>query len=540
MNQLHPGESLSVWLDNYDLPTFEPLNENLNVDVCIVGGGIAGLTTAYSLMKEGKSVCVLESFEIGSGQTGRTTAHGSAVLGTRYEDLEMYHSEEGTRLIAQSHTAALDRIETIVHREKIECELERLTGYLFQGENSESDVLMREHHAVRRAGLIYAKMLDNAPLTNFKTGHCLAFPRQLQFHPGKYLAGLAKAIVEGGGRIFTHTHAVEFHNRDFAAVKTQSGHIVTASSLVVATNTPVNDIFAIHTKQAPYRTYAIGFHVIKDSVAKGLYWDTSDPYRYIRLEKVSESEGANSEKYDLLIIGGEDHKTGQENHPEHSFAKLEEWARSRFSTIVNLVYRWSGQVMEPVDGIGFLGHNPLDRDNVYVITGDAGNGITHSTIGAMIVTDQIMKRENPWEELYNPSRISLLSTPNYFSENLNVAAQYGKWLTLSPKPNIDDLRINEGTVFRDGMGMVAVYKNSTGVAEYMSAACPHLGGVVSWNNVEKSWDCPCHGSRFDCHGKVLEGPAVQDLKRLDSDEFIEPDFIPVEQPFPRVTDVPII
>ncbi len=533
MNQLHPGESLSAWLDTHDMPTFDPLKNNINVDVCVVGGGIAGLTTAYLLMKEGKSVCVLEAFELGSGQTGRTTAHASAVLGTRYFDLEMYHSEEGTRLIAQSHTAALDRIEQIVHKEKIDCNLERLSGYLFQGESAEPDTLMREHTAARRAGLIYAKMLENAPLTQFKTGPCLSFPRQLQLHPLKYIAGLAKCIVDGGGKIFTHSPAVEFYNRDFAAVKTQSGAIVTCSSLVVATNTPVNDVFAIHTKQAPYRTYVIGFHVIKDSIAKGLYWDTDDPYHYIRTESYND-------KYDLLIVGGEDHKTGQEAHPENCHQRLEDWARSRFPTIVDLAYRWSGQVMEPVDGIGFLGHNPLDRDNVYVITGDAGNGITHSTIGAMIVTDQIAQRENPWEDLYNPSRISLLSTANYVRENLNVAGQYGKWLSLSPKPDIEDLRLNEGRIFRDGMAMVAVYKNQAGVAHYMSAACPHLGGVVSWNNVEKSWDCPCHGSRFDCYGKVLEGPALHDLKPLDSSDFVEPDYIPLEQQYPRITDVPII
>lgn len=533
MNQLHPGESLSAWLDTHEMPIFESLKENINVDVCIVGGGIAGLTTAYLLIKEGKSVCVLEAFELGSGQTGRTTAHASAILGTRYFDLELYHSEEGSRLIAQSHTAALDRIEQIVNKEKIDCHLERVSGFLFQGENSEADILMREHTATRRAGLIYAKMLDNAPLTQFKTGPCLSFPRQLQLHPLKYISGLAKCITGGGGKIFTHTQAIEFHNRDFAAVKTQNGSIVTCSSVVVATNTPVNDVFAIHTKQAPYRTYALGFHVKKDSIAKGLYWDTDDPYHYIRLENLNKN-------YDLLIIGGEDHKTGQEDHPEKCFTRLEEWARARFSTIVELNYRWSGQVMEPVDGIGFLGHNPLDRDNVYVITGDAGNGITHSTIGALIVTDQIMQRANPWEDLYNPSRISLLSTANYMRENLNVAGQYGKWLSLSPKPDLDDLRLNEGRVFRDGMSMVAVYKNQAGVAHYMSATCPHLGGVVSWNNVEKSWDCPCHGSRFDCYGKVQEGPALQDLKPLESEDFVEPDFIPLEKQYPRITDVPII
>lgn len=534
MNHLHPGESLSLWLDTQDMPTFDPLTSNLNVDVCVVGGGIAGLTTAYMLMKEGKSVCILEGFELGSGQSGKTTAHVSSVLGTRYFDLELYHSEEGTRLVAQSHTAAIERIEHIITQEKIDCDLERIDGYLFQGDQAEDpDTLIREHGAVRRAGLIYAKMLENAPLSQFKTGPCLMFPRQLQLHPLKYLAGLARRIVKGGGKIFTNTVATEFFNEDFAVVKTEGGHLVTCSSLVVATNTPINDVFAIHTKQAAYRTYALGFKILKGSVVKGLYWDTNDPYHYIRTEILDDN-------HDMLIVGGEDHKTGQENHPETCFQRLEDWARARFPTITDMVYKWSGQVMEPVDGIGFLGHNPLDRDNVYVITGDAGNGFTHSTIGAMIVTDQIMHRQNPWEDLYNPSRISLLSTTNYFRENFNVVGQYGKWFSLLPKPNFEDMRLNEGAVFRDGLSMVAVYKNETGVAHYMSASCPHLGGVVSWNNVEKSWDCPCHGSRFDCYGKVLEGPAHQDLKKLDGADFIEPDVLPAERLFPPITEPPMI
>lgn len=537
MNHLHPGESLSFWLDTFDMPQYSPLKENINVDVCVIGGGIAGLTTAYLLMKEGQSVCVLEGFEIGSGQTGRTTAHASSILGTRYIDLETYHSEEGTRLIAQSHTAAIERIEQIVNKEKIDCNMERLAGYLFQENNSDSDLLVREHDALRHAGLIYAKMLENSPLTQFNTGPCIMLPSQMQLHPLKYIAGLAKAIVAGGGKIFTESPVVEFHNRDFSAVKTENGSIVTSNSLVVATNTPVNDVFAIHTKQAPYRTYVLGFYVLKNTIAKGLYWDTNDPYHYIRTQTIDPSV---NEKYDLLIVGGEDHKTGQEEHPELCFRRLEEWTRARFPAVVDLAYRWSGQIMEPVDGIGFLGHNPLDRDNIYVITGDAGNGITHSTIGAIIITDQIMKRKNPWEELYNPSRISLLSTPTYFRENFNVAGQYGKWLSFKPKPNLDDLRLNDGRVFRDGISMVAVYKNQMGIAHYMSAVCPHLNGIVSWNSVEKSWDCPCHGSRFDCYGKVLEGPALHDLKKLDSGDFAEPDAVTSEEYYPRITDAPII
>jgi Rieske Fe-S protein len=297
------------------------------------------------------------------------------------------------------------------------------------------------------------------------------------------------------------------HGGKACYVKTKEGFRINCQSIVVATNTPVNDRLAIHTKQYPYRTYAMAFKIPEGKMQKALYWDTEDPYHYIRLES-----------NDVMIVGGEDHKTGQESYPESCFQRLESWVRSHFSFAGEVLYRWSGQVMEPMDGLGYLGHNPVDFDNVYVITGDSGNGMTHCTIGAMLITDQIMGRKNPWEELYKPSRISLRASTTFLKENLNMAAQYADWVTTESKDSLEDLAYGEGRVFRHGTQYIAAYRNDTGDYQTMTAVCPHLGGIVTWNSVEKSWDCPCHGSRFDCHGKVIEGPALSDLKRVDFEE----------------------
>lgn len=519
MVRLHPHESLPLWLDAERIPTFFSLSNDIEADVCVVGGGIAGLTTAYLLALEGKSVCVLEDFEIASGQTGRTTAHMSPVLRQRYFNLEKYHGEAGAQLIAQSHVSAIDKVLKIIDTENIRCDHEILDGYLFNDilADDDDDTLFKELDAVKKAGLP-AHLVRTSPLMNFNTGACLRFPRQLQLHPVKYIRGLVDRLLELGVEICTNTHVVDIKGGQPATVTTKEGHKVTAKSVVVATNTPINDLFAIHTKQAPYRTYAVSFRIPKNSVPKALYWDTLDPYHYVRVQPGSPQPSQDSAAYDVLIVGGEDHKTGQDTLPPGSrFEDLEDWARARFPMIEETLYSWSGQVMEPVDGIAYLGHNPLDRNNVYVITGDGGNGFTHATIGAMLITDQIMGRKNEWEEIYNPSRISIRATGEYLKENLNVAAQYGDWFATKSKQGLQTLFNGEGTVIRNGLKMVAAYKNQYGEMEYMSAACPHLGGVVHWNGVEKSWDCPCHGSRFDCHGKVIEGPAVKDLEPIDTD-----------------------
>lgn len=508
MNHLHHGESISLWLDSESVNRFAPLKHNLLTDVCIIGGGIAGLTSAYLLMKEGKSVCLLENFEIGSGQTGKTTAHISNILHKRYFELEKYHGTHGAQKAAESHNAAIQKVKSIIKAENIACDMKCLDGYLFAELISDIRMLHQEYKAAHVAGLMDIEYLEQSPIRDFPN-ECIRFPKQLQFHPLKYLNGLADAIVRNGGQIYTNTHVVKVEGGSPAIVTTKDNIEVRCLSVVVATNTPINNIFAIHTKQAPYRTYVMGFRVPKGSLPEGLYWDTMEPYHYIRLAK-----DAKDENCDLMLVGGEDHKTGQDHHPQIRFSFLEEWTRNKFHFTKEITYRWSGQVMESIDGLGYYGHNPMDQNNVYVITGDCGNGMTSSTIGAMVVCDQIMNRKNPWEELYKPSRISIRALADFAKENLNVAAQYGDWFSAKPTPNIKNLPYEQGVVFRSGMRMIAAYKDETGHLELMSAACPHLGGVVSWNHVEKSWDCPCHGSRFDCHGKILEGPAIQDLEKI--------------------------
>jgi Rieske Fe-S protein len=342
----------------------------------------------------------------------------------------------------------------------------------------------------------------------------LRFPRQAQFHPLKYLTGLADAITRRGGRIYTHTHAQKIEGGRRARVQTESGFTVNAEALVVATNTPINDLVAIHTKQAPYQTYVIAARIPSGSVTRALYWDTPDPYHYVRLQRIG--RGANA--YDLLIVGGEDHKTGQKDDGRRRFGALERWTRLRFPMIESIEYRWSGEVMEPVDGLAFIGRNPMDASNVFIATGDSGNGMTHGTIAGMLLTDLILKRESDWARIYDPARVSLKSLPELAKENLNVAAQYVEYIKPSQVDSVEEIRPGHGAVvLRDGL-RVAAYRDDAGVLHERSAVCRHLGCLVNWNSTETTWDCPCHGSRYDALGHVFQGPANSDLAEVPKAE----------------------
>jgi glycine/D-amino acid oxidase-like deaminating enzyme/nitrite reductase/ring-hydroxylating ferredoxin subunit len=496
-------------------PTFPSLTKDMTADVVVVGAGIAGLTTAYLLLREGKKVIVLESGELASGESGRTTAHLSNALDDRYTRLEHLFGEKGARLAAESHGTAIDRIEQIVQEENIDCDFTRLDGYLFLPEDGDPKELEKELKAAHRAGLTGVEHLPDSPTHGFRTGECLVFPNQGQFHILKYLYGLTEAIgrFKGNrGQIFTNTHVSEVQGGEEAHVTTTEGYTVRAKAVVMATNTPVNDRVVMHTKQHPYRTYAIAARIPKGSVTRALYWDTPDPYHYIRLQEVTEGPRGGTPRYDLLVVGGEDHKVGQ-GDPELSLQRLEDWTRERFPMVQQIDYAWSGQVQEPTDSLGYAGHNPLDKENVYIITGDSGHGMTHSTLGAIIVTDLIQGRSNPWADLYDPGRVTLrpAAAYEYVKENLNVAVEYTELFTGGDVSSIDEIEPGSGAVMRRGLVKVAVYRDPKGQVHECSAICPHLHCVVHWNGLESSWDCPCHGSRFDAFGKLLIGPANEDL-----------------------------
>ncbi|HEX5707772.1 MAG TPA: FAD-dependent oxidoreductase [Pyrinomonadaceae bacterium] len=505
------GQNPSVWTATADVESGKPLAEEVRADVCVVGAGIAGMTTAYLLTREGREVVVLDDGKIASGETSRTTAHITNALDDRYYHLERLHGEPGARLAAESHTAAIDKVEEIITEEGIDCDFTRLDGYLFVPPGDSTEQLGEELRAAHRAGMTEVEYVERVPYPHYDFGAALRFPRQGQFHILKYIEGLRRAFARMGGRVYTETHAEKIEGGDAARVETSSRYAVSCESIVVATNTPVNDLVAIHTKQAPYRTYVIGARVPSGSVPQMLLWDTPDPYHYIRTQRVGGEAGAGA--YDVLIVGGEDHKTGQAEDYEARYGRLEEWAGERFPMIESVEFRWSGQVMEPVDGLAYIGRNPMDKDNVFIATGDSGNGMTHGTIAGILLTDLITGRANKWESLYEPTRVAGARAPlEYAKENLNVAAQYADHVTGGEVESVEEVAPGTGAVVRRGLSKVAAYRDQSGDLYEHSAVCTHLGCVVRWNSTERTWDCPCHGSRFDKRdGHVLNGPASSGL-----------------------------
>ena len=530
------GSKEPSWSDEIPQPIkFEKLKRNISssesLDVVIVGGGIAGLSTAYLLSKSGKKVILFEDGYIGSGETGRTTAHITHALDDRYYNLEKLHGKEGAHIAAESHTAAINILEAIVNEEKIDCDFEKLNGFLFLDSTDIKESLNNELEATHRAGIKSTEIISKVPNLSFDTGPCLLFPNQAQFHPLKYLKGLSEAILCYGGKIYTETHVQDILLPN--EIKTSDGYTAFAKNIVIATNAPIIDkVSKIYEKQQAYRTYVIGARIKKDKVPHALYWDTGNqnsentvaPYHYVRIQR----NGEDDSKYDLLIVGGEDHLTGNitdDKDLQQRYTNLESWTRNRFP-IEDIEFRWSGQVLEPKDGIAFIGHNPSDdeKKNVFIATGDSGNGITHGTIAGIILTDLILGKTNPWVPLYNPSRVpreKLNNSQGFENKNKDENTNNNKKESSSlsknkdnklKKTSLQDLDIEQGIVQEEEK--IAAYKDSNNKLHRYSAVCTHLGCTVVWNNSEKSFDCPCHGSRFSAiTGEVINGPANNKLDK---------------------------
>ena len=510
------GHTRSVWMRDdatTDAGAFAPLAADAECDVCVVGAGMAGMSVAYQLAREGKRVIVLDDGPVGGGETSRTTAHLASYQDDGVSELVKAFGEAGARIAVGSHAAAVDEIERVAREEGIECEFARVDAWLFLASTETEQYLDEELAASRRAGLTVEKHPRVEGLA-FDTGPALRFGRQAQFDPARYLAGLARAIVARGGRIHTGTHASAITDGTPCTVKTASGNVIRAQAVAVCTNTPVNDWVTMHTKQAPYRTYVVGFSVPAGRIPAALYWDTADPYHYVRLQHgPNATEGGE----DVLIVGGEDHKTGQADDMDERFRCLEEWTRARFPQVKDVAFRWSGQVMEPADYMGFIGRNP-GNDHVFIATGDSGQGMTHGTIAGMLVRDLVLGRPNEWAELYSPSRKpteNITVAAEYAKENANVALQYADWLTPGDVASVDKIEPGTGAVLRAGAHKLAAYRADDGALHIRSAVCPHMQCVVDWNPAEKSWDCPCHGSRFTATGRVINGPANTDLAMIE-------------------------
>jgi glycine/D-amino acid oxidase-like deaminating enzyme/nitrite reductase/ring-hydroxylating ferredoxin subunit len=489
----------SVW-ESVVLPQFQMIHSNQKSEICIVGGGITGVSLAYQMAKRGHKIILVEAFRLGSGQTERTTAHLTCQLEEQFQELLKMHDLEVVHTFLEAHRTAIDVMEDIIYQEDIQCDFKRVDGFLFQGKNFSKEKLLKEQEAGEKCG-IELEYIEETPYLSSAVPS-LRFPKQAQFNPMKYMAGLVKVLRNLDVTIFEGTHVKEMHQtaEESWLLVSDEGFQIECEHLIVATNTPVNNRFHIHTKQYAYRTYAIAFKVERPIEGECLLWDTEDPYHYIRFAD------------NTLIVGGEDHRTGQDPKAD-PFEALEVWARKRFDFIKEIQDKWSGQIFEPMDQIAFIGRNPGSDKNVYISTGESGLGMTSATIASLLIPDLIEKKSHPWMSVFDPERTLLRGIKEFIHENANVAYQYKDWITSSEVQTEEAIPLDSGSVMREGLTKHCVY-HDVDHFEKKSAICPHLGGIVHWNEIEKTWDCPCHGSRFSTQGKVIEGPSLSDLSEI--------------------------
>ncbi len=502
--------SRSFWMADAAVHDAAPLTADERCDVVVVGAGIAGLSVAYELARFGRQVIVIDRGRIGMGQTARTTAHLASELDDYYHELISVRGEDQARLYHDSQVAAVNRIEAIVRDEGIDCDFARLDGYLFAAREDQRDHLEQEHEACRTLE-VECEWVDRAPVPGIDTGRALRFPNQGRFHPTKYLAGLARAIVARGGRLYADTVHVKDDEVDGGVeITTERGSVIRASAAVFCTNSPTNNKVAVHSKQEPNRTYAIAGRVPKGSVADALVWDTLEAYHYVRLQPLDDA-------HDLLIVGGGDHRMGEEADIEGVIDDLERWTRARYPSWQGTDHRWSGMVQEPIDFMPFSGRNP-GSTNIYMHTGDSGMGITNGVAGSLTILPLILGEDSRWADLFDPARKSLSTTSlgEFVKGQAGAVKNFAEYLTPGEVSSVDEIAPGEGAILREGLSKLAVFKAEDGSFTKRSAACTHLGCIVHWNGFEKCWDCPCHGSQFAPDGAVLNGPAVTPLAAADS------------------------
>ena len=493
-----------------DLPTFEKLSRDLDVDVVVVGGGITRLTTASLLLDAGRSVALLERGRCGHVDTGHTTAHVTMVTDVRLTELVLKFGRDHAQAVWDAGLAGMAQIDAIVEENHIDCGFEWVEGYLHAPFGEAGERLAGEfgEEAAFASDLGFdASFVETVP---FAGGPGMRVDGQARFHPRKYLAGLAAAVRSKGGLIFEQSGADEFEDEP-VRVKS-NGRWVRARDVVLATHNPHVGIAdaaraaQVQTKLGLYSSYVIAGRVPRGTVPDALFWDTADPYHYLRIDRLPD--------HDVVIFGGEDHKTGQRTDTHVCYENLERALRMRLPEMV-ITHRWSGQVIETVDGLPYIG---TTADHQYVATGFGGNGMTFGSLAGVMIADALAGRKNPWTELFEPGRAALRrGVWEYIKENIDYP--YYKMRSRfagAESRSVRSVRSGEGRVIEHGGAKVAVYRGPDGALTMRSAICTHMGCVVAWNETEHTWDCPCHGSRFTASGEVISGPADAPLDPVSS------------------------
>jgi glycine/D-amino acid oxidase-like deaminating enzyme/nitrite reductase/ring-hydroxylating ferredoxin subunit len=499
------GRGGSLWVESTHETEFEPLSAPLRVDVAVVGAGITGITAALLLKRAGKSVALVDSKRILHGATGYTTAKVTASHGIAYSTIAKKFGHDGARTYARANQAALEFIVDLVATERIDCELERKANYVYAESPDERSQIEEEVDAACAAGLP-ARVVEETPLP-YPVECALRLDDQAQFHPRKYLLPLAEQVDGDGSRVLELTRALGLRGGGPVRLETDRGEI-TAGDVILASHLPFADRGLFFAKAHPARSYAIACRIEAAQDPDGMYINISSPTRSVRT--------ARDERGPLLLLGGEGHKPGAEPDTEARYAALEEFGRRHWQAS-EFPYRWSTQDYMPVDGVPYVGRLTRRSDHVYAATGFKKWGMTNGTAAAILLADLVLGRPNPWAELFDSKRLKpLASAPKFVKENASVARHFiGDRLDRGEAAEAEELRPGEGRMLRLAGHKTAAYRDEGGRLHTLSPVCTHLGCHVTWNPAERSWDCPCHGSRFDGDGTVIQGPATRDLERRD-------------------------
>jgi len=488
--QLIPGEA------------YDPASET-QCDTLVIGGGITGLTTALLLQWAGKQCIVAEAKSLGFGTTGGTSAHLNTFFDATYPEIEKDFGEEASKMMADSGKETLEWINGFITKYRVDCDFEYKDAYLFSETEEESKQLTEILEASRRAGIDVIEDRENGVPVPFQLS--LLFKNQAQFHPIKYLQGLAAEFIKAGGIILENTFIKEtFFEQDFHFSKS-ADVTIKAKNIVYATHLPPG-LNLLDFRCAPYRSYVLGVKLKNENYPTQLVYDMKEPYHYFRTHVID------GQSY--LLLGGEDHKTGHED-PEKAFESLEAYAK-KYYTVDSVDFKWSAQYYVPADGLPYIGLLPGADERVYVASGFNGNGMIFGTLSGKVISDAILGIENRYAELFKPSRIKpVAGFADFVRENADVAYHFvADRFATEDLESLNELETESGIVVSYEDQKLAIYKDAGGKVTALNPVCTHAGCIVNFNAAEKSWDCPCHGGRFDLDGKVLTGPPRKDLQKV--------------------------
>ncbi len=492
------------WLDSTSIPNFQKLEENIETSIAIVGGGITGITAAYLLSQQGIAVTLIEAGQILTGTTGHTTAKITAQHGLIYDELIQQHGEDTAKLYYEANQEALELIKELIDKHSIECDFSHQDAYIYGSMETSVRQIKKELLAYQRLG-IPGDFTDTIPFS-IPCQAALIMKDQAQFHPLKYLTALIPPILEKGGVIYEKTTALKVEDNEETTILLENGYRISCNSVIVASHFPFNDELGLYfARMHAERSYVIAIKAEKD-YPNGMYYSADTPTRSLRYTEM------NGEK--LILIGGESHKPGQGIPTHEHYLALQDFCE-QYLGIKEIPYRWSAQDMITPDKLPFVGPATAGHPNVLIATGYKKWGMTTGTIAAKILTDFILRKENRYADLYKPSRLKGLG--NIVKDNIDVAKHLieGKLEFIIKTP--EDLANDEGDIVLINGKRAGCYRDQDGQLHQVDSTCTHMGCEVNWNSGERTWDCPCHGSRYSIDGEVLEGPSVEPLRKVTNE-----------------------